>query len=83
MVAIPALVLAGIVIGPVHANGPMMSSADGQMHLLVGLVAFALAGVRLSQVRLGRTLALDATFGAGVMALGLSLLLVQQFHAGH
>jgi len=83
MVAIPALVLAGIVIGPVHANGPMMSSADGQMHLLVGLVAFALAGIRLSQVRLGRTLALDATFGAGVMMLGLSLLLVQQFHAGH
>jgi hypothetical protein len=82
MVAVPALVLAGIVVGPMHANGPM-SSTSAQMHVLVGLAAFVLAGVRLTQLRYGRTLSLDATFGAGVMMMGLSLLLVQQFHAGH
>jgi hypothetical protein len=82
-VAIPTLVLGGLIIGPMHTNGPISSSVPAQTHLLVGLVGFALAGIRFSQVRWGPTLALDASFGAGVMMLGLSLLLVQQFHATH
>ncbi len=82
MVAIPALVLGGLVIGPMHANGPM-SSVAAQMHVLVGMMGFLLAGIRLTQVRLGSPATLETGFGVGVMLLGLSLLLVQQFHAGH
>lgn len=83
MFAVPALIMGGVVIGPMHANGPVMSSVAAQMHLLVGVMGFLLAGVRVTQLRLGSTAALDATFGFGVMLLGLSLLLVQQFHGGH
>lgn len=83
MLVIPALIVGGLVIGPMHTNGPVTSSITAQTHLLVGLVGFALAGVRLSQVKYGPTIALEATFGAGVMTLGLSLLLVQQFHGAH
>jgi len=82
-VQVPAFLLGGLVIGPLHANGALMSSVIAQTHLLVGLVGFALAGVRTLQVRHGGSAALDASFGVGVMLLGLSLLLVQQFHSGH
>ncbi len=81
--AIPALIVGGIVIGPMHANGPLLHSAAADTHLLVGVMAFVLAGIRLAQVRLRPTTTLDATFGFGVMLMGLSLLIVQQFHAGH
>ncbi len=80
---IPALILGGFVIGPMHANGPLLSDVAAQMHLLVGIVGWVLAGIRLTQLRLGSTAALDTSFAGGVMMLGLSLLLVQQFHAGH
>ena len=80
MFAIPALLLGAFVVGPLHATGPILSSATAQTHLLAGLVGFSLAGVRTMQLRLGRTAVLDASFGAGVMLLGLSLLMVQQFH---
>lgn len=80
VVAIPSLVLGGLVIGPMHANGPLLSSVAAQTHLLVGVVGFLLAAIRFLQVRLGYAPALDATFGAGVMALGFSLLLVEQLH---
>ena len=79
-IAVPVLVLSGLVIGPIHASGPVMSSVVAQTHLLVGVMAFALAGVRLTQLRYSSSATLDASFGAGVMLLGLSLLLVQQFH---
>lgn len=82
LVVIPALILAGLVSGPMHISGPM-SSLAAQAHLLVGLMGFALAGIRLTQVRFGSSVALDAGFGMGVMLLGLSLLMVQQFHAAH
>ncbi len=82
IIEVPALILGGFVIGPMHANGPM-SSVIAQAHLLVGLVGFSLAGVRTMQVRYGGSAALEGTFGAGVMFLGLSLLLVQQVHSAH
>ncbi|HEU4759497.1 MAG TPA: hypothetical protein VFT91_05890 [Dehalococcoidia bacterium] len=82
LIEVPALILGGFVIGPMHANGPM-SSISAQSHILVGLVGFSLAGVRLTQVRYSDSAALDATFGVGVMLLGLSLLLVQQLHHHH
>jgi len=72
-----------MVIGPIHASGQVMSSVAAQTHLLVGVMGFALAGVRLTQLRYGASATLDASFGAGVMLLGLSLLLVQQFHHLH
>jgi len=83
LIEVPALILGGFVIGPMHANGPLMSSVIAQTHLLVGLVGVALAAVRTVQVRHGGSAALDASFGVGVMLLGVSLLLVQQFHSGH
>ncbi len=83
MIQVPALLLGGLVMGPLHANGPLMTNIGAQTHLLVGLVGFALAGVRTIQVRHGGSAALEASFGFGVMFLGLSLLLVQQFHSGH
>ena len=81
--AIPALIVGGFVIGPMHANGNLMYSTMAQMHLLVGVVAWMLAGVKIMRVRFGPTLALEYSFASGVMMLGLSLLLVQQFHGAH
>jgi len=81
--AIPALVLGGLVIGPMHNNGSNVGDPAALAHLMTGVAGFALAGIRLSQVRFGPTAILDATFGIGVMALGMSLLMVQQFHAAH
>jgi hypothetical protein len=81
--AIPALIVAGVVVGPMHANGSFLHSAVANMHLLAGLAAWALAGVKLMRVHYGPTMALDAGFATGVMALGLSLLLVEQFHGSH
>jgi len=81
--AIPALIVGGLVIGPMHATGNLMSSTLAQTHLLVGMVAWMLAAVKLMRVRFGPTLALEYSFASGVMMLGLSLLLVQQFHGAH
>ena len=81
--AIPALIVGGFVIGPMHANGNLMYSTMAQMHLLVGVVAWMLASVKIMRVRFGPTLALGYSFASGVMMLGLSLLLVQQFHGAH
>jgi len=81
--AIPVLIVGGFVIGPMHATGNLMSSTLAQTHLLVGVVAWMLAGVKLMRVRFGPTLALEYSFASGVMMLGLSLLLVQQFHGAH
>jgi len=81
--AIPALIVGGFVIGPMHANGNLMYSTIAQMHLLVGVVAWMLASVKIMRVRFGPTLALEYSFASGVMMLGLSLLLVQQFHGAH
>jgi len=81
--AIPALIVAGVVIGPMHANGAFLNSAVANMHLLAGLAAWALAGVKLMRVHYGPTMTLDAGFATGVMALGVSLLLVEQFHGAH
>jgi len=47
------------------------------------LPAAAGAGVKLMRVHYGPTMALDAGFATGVMALGVSLLLVEQFHGAH
>ena len=80
--AIPALILGGFVIGPMHASGPITNPV-ALIHQFVGVVCWMLAGIRLMQYRWGSTAALDTTFGCGVMMLGLSLLLVQQFHGGH
>lgn len=77
---IPALIVGGFVIGPLHANGALTSSIAAQTHMLTGIMGWVLAGVRLTQVRYGSTAALDTTFGIGVIALGLSLLLVEQLH---
>jgi len=49
----------------------------------VGMVAWMLAAVKLMRVRFGPTLVLEYSFASGVMMLGLSLLLVQQFHGAH
>ena len=81
--AIPALVIGGFVIGPMHANGTLLYSAAANTHLLVGMSGWALAGVKFLRVQRGPTLALDASFATGVMALGMSLLLVEQFHGAH
>jgi hypothetical protein len=81
--AIPALIVGGFVIGPLHANGNMVYNTMAQMHLLVGVVGWILAGVKIMRVRFGPTLALEYSFASGVMMLGLSLLLVQQFHGAH
>jgi len=81
--AIPALIVGGFVIGPMHANGNLMYSTMAQMHLLVGVVAWMLDSVKIMRVRFGPTLALEYSFASGVMMLGLSLLLVQQFHGAH
>lgn len=81
--AIPALIVGGFVIGPLHANGPLLQSTAAQTHLLVGMTGFLLAAIRLAQVLRGRTAALESTFGFGVMMMGMSLLILQQLHAGH
>ena len=81
--AIPALIVGGFVIGPMHTSGNLMSSTLAQTHLLVGMVAWMLASVKIMRVRFGPTIALEYSFASGVMMLGLSLLLVQQFHAAH
>ena len=60
-----------------------MTSVGAQTHLAVGLTGFLLAGIRMTQVRYGSTIAPEATFGVGVMMLGISLLLVEQFHGAH
>lgn len=80
--AIPALIVGGIVIGPLHTNGSLLYSTSAQTHLLAGIMGFILAAVRLAQMQHGHTLGLDRVFGVGVMLLGVSLLFVQQFH-GH
>jgi hypothetical protein len=81
--AIPALIVGGFVIGPMHANGAVLYSAAANTHLLVGVVGWILAGVKLMRVHFGPTIALEYSFASGVMMLGLSLLLVQQFHGAH
>lgn len=80
--AIPAFIVGGLVIGPLHVDG-VGASASAQAHLLVGVSGWALAGVKLAQLGLRRPVSLDYTFGFGVMVLGLSLLLVEQFHHAH
>jgi hypothetical protein len=81
--AVPALVVGGFVIGPMHANGTLFASAAANTHLLVGMAGWALAGIKFVRMQIGPTLALDTGFASGVMALGLSLLLVEQFHGSH
>jgi len=81
--AIPALIVGGFVIGPMHSNGNLLSSTMAQAHLLVGVLGWLLAGVKLMRVHFGPTLALEYSFASGVMMLGLSLLLVEQFHGAH
>jgi hypothetical protein len=59
--------------------------------MLVAIVCWVLAGIKLAELRGVATTGtavsvrsgLDYGFGAGVIALGISLLLVQQFHGGH
>src|SRR6266540_2487951 len=77
--AIPALIVGGFVIGPMHANGQLLYSAGANTHILVGISGWALAGIKLMRVRYGPTTAIEGSFASGVMALGLSLLLVQKF----
>jgi len=81
--AIPGLIVGGFVIGPMHTNGPLLYSAAANTHMLVGVVAWMLATVKIMRVRFGPTIALEYSFASGVMMLGLSLLLVQQFHGAH
>ncbi len=81
--AIPALIVGGFVVGPLHSNGPLAHSTAAQVHFLVGVAAWVLAGVKIAQVGLRRPPGLEYGFGFGVMALGLSLLLVQQVHHAH
>jgi len=89
--AVPALIVGGFVIGPMHPNGPILYSAMAQLHMLVATVCWVLAVIKLAEARLLNAPAaslsfksgLDYSFGVGVMALGFSLLLVQQFHGGH
>jgi hypothetical protein len=81
--AIPALIVGGFVIGPMHANGTLLYSAAANTHMLVGITGWALAGVKLLRIQNGPTVAIEAGFATGVMALGLSLLLVEQFHGAH
>lgn len=89
--AVPALIVGGFVIGPMHSNGPIFHSTMAQMHMLVALVCWGLAIIKLWEARLltvptaslSLKTGLDYSFGLGVMALGFSLLLVQQFHGGH
>ncbi len=81
--AIPALIVGGFVIGPMHANGTLLYSAAANTHMLVGIAGWTLAGIKLLRVQHGPTIAIDTGFATGVMALGLSLLLVEQFHGAH
>lgn len=81
--AVPALIVGGFVIGPLHSNGGLLGSAMANTHLAVGAVGWALAAVKLAQVGLRRPVGLEYTFGFGVIALGLSLLFVEQFHHAH
>jgi len=89
--AVPALIVGGFVIGPMHPNGPILYSTMAQVHLLVATVCWVLAVIKLAEARLLNATSaslsfqtgLDYSFGVGVMALGFSLLLVQQFHGAH
>jgi hypothetical protein len=81
--AVPALIVGGFVIGPMHANGTLLYSSAANTHMLVGVAGWALAGIKFVRVQHGPTVALDAGFATGVMALGVSLLLVEQFHGAH
>jgi len=62
-----------------------------QLHMLVATVCWVLAVIKLAEARLLNATSaslsfqtgLDYSFGVGVMALGFSLLLVQQFHGAH
>jgi hypothetical protein len=89
--AVPALIVGGFVIGPMHPNGPILYSTMAQLHLLVATVCWVLAVIKLAEARLLNATSaslsfqtgLDYSFGVGVMALGFSLLLVQQFHGAH
>jgi hypothetical protein len=88
--AVPALIVGGFVIGPMHSNGPILYGTMAQLHMLVTTVCWVLAGIKIVEARLlmapsaslSFKAGLDYSFGVGVMTLGFSLLLVQQFH-GH
>lgn len=80
---IPAFIVGGFVAGPLHSNGALAHSAVAQLHLLAGVAAWVLAAIRLAQVGLRRPPGLEYAFGLGVMALGVSLLLVEQVHNAH
>ncbi len=77
--AIPALIVGGFVIGPMHAQG---NTTLALTHSLVGVVGWALAAIKLAEVRYGEALSLQYGFAVGVMALGMSLLFIEQFHPG-
>lgn len=81
--AIPALIVGGFVIGPLHSNGPLLQSAAANAHLAAGAVGWTLAAIKVAQLLMRRPQGLEYSFGFGVMALGLSLLLVEQFHHAH
>lgn len=81
--AIPALIVGGFVIGPMHSNGNLEHSVSAQVHFLVGAAGWILATIKIAQIGLRRPESLEYGFGFGVMALGLSLLLMEQVHHAH
>lgn len=74
IVVVPALILGGLLIGPLHAHGSMVSDPAAQRHVFIGLTGLALGGVRVAQSLRPTSLPLAASFGSLVMALALALI---------
>ena len=70
---VPALILGGLLIGPIH--GTEMTTASGQTHMLMAASSVGLAGVRVGQAFRPKSAPVAAAFGALVMLLAFGLLL--------
>lgn len=79
LVVVLVLLLSGILIGPFHYQGAILSDA-AQRHVLMGVTTFVLAGLRVGQSFRPTSASLAAVFGIVFMALAFQLLLMPGQH---
>lgn len=77
---ISALILGGFIIGPLHLQGSIIGSVPTQIHLLLGLTGFAMAGIRIMQRSHPSSALVAGSFGVLMVALAFQLLLMPGEH---
>ncbi|MEE9269717.1 MAG: hypothetical protein V3V49_05585, partial [Candidatus Krumholzibacteria bacterium] len=77
---ISALILGGFLIGPMHFQGSTIGSFSTQIHLLLGLTGFAMAGIRIIQRSHPSSALVAGSFGVLMVALAFQLLLIPGEH---